>query len=78
MQTRLNSYPKSSWKRREPWTEQETEFLLKNYNTMPKDELARKLNRTKSAIYTQVHNIRVMPLELKKWPRLYERYVEKG
>ena len=40
------------------WKDEEKEFLKRHYNTMPIDEIAEKINRSKEQIYSQVYYLR--------------------
>ena len=40
------------------WKDEEKEFLKRHYNTMPIEEIAEKINRSKEQIYSQVHYLR--------------------
>ena len=40
------------------WKDEEKEFLKRHYNTMPIEEIAHKLQKTKEQIYSQVHYLR--------------------
>ena len=55
------------------WTEEETDFLVKNYSQMQNREIAKALNRHESSVYRKIQTLREQGIELpeKENPLIY-------
>lgn len=58
------------------WEEKELQFLIDNFETMPKKEIAKKLNRTSNAIQIKANRLGLKKLEKYFYDKRFFQYID--